>query len=125
MLLSTLSAALALSTMTAGAFATTAPAPAATPPAALPIPPPPPRVAQDANGNPMPPATPAPTGSTQVASVPTASPFLAIDRNRTGVVTKEQANGDPWLSTNFARCDADHNDEVNLSEYETCSTQMK
>jgi hypothetical protein len=72
----------------------------------------------------MPPPTPASAGSTQIASVPTASPFTVVDRNRTGVVTKEQANGDPWLSTNFARCDADHNDEVSMSEYETCSTQM-
>ncbi len=125
-LLSTLSAALALSTMTAAEAAKTPPAPSADPaPAALPIPPPPPRVALDANGMPMPPPPTSPVRTTEVASVPSASSFAAVDRAGTGVVTKEQAAGDPWLSTNFARCDGDHNDEVTQAEYDACSTQLK
>jgi hypothetical protein len=125
-LLTTLSAALAASTFTGIAVGKTPAAPSVSqPPVALPIPPPPPRVAKDANGNPMPPAAPVPAGSTQIASVPTASPFAVVDRNRTGVVTKDQANSDPWLSANFARCDADNNSEVSQTEYEACSTQLK
>lgn len=121
-LLSTISAALALSIVTSvnPAMATTPPTPASTTPAPLPIPPPPPRVTQDANGQPMPPAS---AGSTQIASLVKPSPFAVLDRNRTGVITREQASADPWLSAHFADCDADHDDQVTESEYEACSTQ--
>jgi hypothetical protein len=125
-LVSALAAAAALTTLTSATFAK-APPPASPPPppVVLPIPQPPSRVTADANGHPLPPAPPTSSASTQIASVPTALPFATVDRNKTGIVTKDQANGDPWLSTNFARCDADHNDEISQGEYEACSTQIK
>jgi hypothetical protein len=126
----TFSALLAASAVMGSALAKAPAAPpaapsASPPPAAFPIPPPPPRVAQDANGNPMPPPVATTSGSTQVASVPSAAPFATLDRSGTGIVTREQASGDPWLSANFARCDADHNNEVSQGEYQACSSQMK
>jgi hypothetical protein len=77
--------------------------------------------------NPPPTDTPAPPRSNMPMTghqtmTPTTPPdFRMLDKSGLGYVTQQQAASDPWLSKNFAMCDANHDAQVTTSEYAGCS----
>lgn len=54
---------------------------------------------------------------------PPITPFAMLDRDKAGYIKMDQAHGDPWLAQHFVQCDANHNEEVTESEYETCTSR--
>jgi hypothetical protein len=71
---------------------------------------------------PMAPRTNMPATGPQAMAPNTLPPdFTTLDHTGIGYVTQQQASGNPWLSTHFASCDADHNGQVSRAEFATCS----
>ena len=101
----TVLATLALAIGTSFVFAQTAPTqtnPANTPPARSPPP----------TDIPTAPRTNMPTTGAQMMSSKKPPDFTTLDRNGTGFVTQTDVASDPWLSKNFAMCDANHDGQV-------------
>lgn len=71
--------------------------------------------------SPRDPADPLGQGARTAPPMPQIQPFQVLDLDRNGMLTKQQANADPWLMRNFATCDADSNNEVTGSEYASCT----
>jgi hypothetical protein len=113
----TVLATIALAIGTGFVVAQTAPSPANAPPdAAPPV------------ANPPPGTTPRPrnamaprSGASATRSMMVPPDFGTLDRNGVGYVTQGEAASNPWLSRNFATCDADRNGRVTRAEYMTCA----
>ena len=59
--------------------------------------------------------------STQVEKVTTKHPdFITLDPNHHGYLTPDDVKQNKWLSTNFARCDANHDGHLSQQEYANC-----
>jgi hypothetical protein len=62
----------------------------------------------------------APT-STQVEKATTQHPdFLTLDPNNHGYLTLDDVKHNKWLSSNFARCDVNHDGHLSQQEYANC-----
>src|ERR1700722_3775990 len=62
----------------------------------------------------------APT-STQVEKATTPHPdFLTLDPNNHGYLTIDDVKHNKWLSSNFARCDVNHDGHLSQQEYANC-----
>jgi|HubBroStandDraft_6_1064221.scaffolds.fasta_scaffold804470_2 hypothetical protein len=59
--------------------------------------------------------------STQVEKATTKHPdFLTLDINNHGYLTADDVKHNKWLSSNFARCDVDHDGHLTQQEYANC-----
>jgi hypothetical protein len=59
--------------------------------------------------------------STQVEKATTKHPdFLTLDTNNHGYLTPDDIKHNTWLSTNFARCDVNHDGHLTQQEYANC-----
>jgi hypothetical protein len=58
-------------------------------------------------------------GSMKLASA--ARPdFDSLDVKKTGALTADDAKSNTWLSTNFTRCDTNHDGKLSREEYAAC-----
>jgi len=58
-------------------------------------------------------------GSIKLASA--ARPdFDTLDVKKTGALTADDVKGNTWLSTNFTRCDTNHDGKLSSEEYAAC-----
>jgi hypothetical protein len=46
--------------------------------------------------------------------------FRTLDINNRGYLTADDIKSNKWLSSNFARCDADHDGHLSQQEYANC-----
>jgi hypothetical protein len=46
--------------------------------------------------------------------------FNTLDTNKKGALTTNDVKGDSWLSTNFSRCDLNHDGTLSRQEYAAC-----
>lgn len=59
--------------------------------------------------------------STQVEKATTQHPdFLTLDTNNHGYLTADDVKHNKWLSSNFARCDVNHDGHLTQQEYANC-----
>jgi hypothetical protein len=59
--------------------------------------------------------------STQVEKANSKHPdFLTLDPNNHGYLTLDDVKHNKWLSSNFARCDVDHDGHLSQQEYANC-----
>jgi hypothetical protein len=59
--------------------------------------------------------------STQVEKASTKHPdFLTLDTNNHGYLSADDVKHNKWLSSNFARCDVDHDGHLTQQEYANC-----
>jgi hypothetical protein len=59
--------------------------------------------------------------STQVEKATSKHPdFLTLDPNNHGYLTLDDVKHNKWLSSNFARCDVDHDGHLSQQEYANC-----
>jgi hypothetical protein len=59
--------------------------------------------------------------STQVEKAASKHPdFLTLDPNNHGYLTLDDVKHNKWLSSNFARCDVDHDGHLSQQEYANC-----
>ena len=59
--------------------------------------------------------------STQLEKATTKHPdFLTLDTNNHGYLTPDDVKYNKWLSSNFARCDANHDGKLSQQEYANC-----
>jgi hypothetical protein len=59
--------------------------------------------------------------STQVEIATTKHPdFITLDANNHGYLTLDDVRHNRWLSSNFARCDANHDGHLSQEEYANC-----
>jgi hypothetical protein len=60
--------------------------------------------------------------STQVEKANTKHPdFLTLDPNNHGYLTPDDVKHNKWLSSNFARCDVNHDGHLSQQEYANCN----
>lgn len=58
---------------------------------------------------------------TQVEKTATKHPeFISLDPNNHGYLTADDVKQSKWLSTNFSRCDANHDGHLSQQEYANC-----
>jgi hypothetical protein len=75
----------------------------------------------DATGKDQPSPDLASPDSTQVEKATTRHPdFMTLDSNNHGYLTLDDVKHNKWLSSNFARCDADHDGHLSQQEYANC-----
>jgi hypothetical protein len=59
--------------------------------------------------------------STQVEKATTRHPdFMTLDLNNHGYLTPDDVKHNRWLTSNFARCDVDHDGRLSQQEYANC-----
>ena len=46
--------------------------------------------------------------------------FNSLDTQKKGSLTADDVKGNKWLSSNFSRCDTDHDGTLNRKEYSAC-----
>jgi hypothetical protein len=46
--------------------------------------------------------------------------FSSLDAQKKGSLTADDVKGNKWLSSNFARCDTDHDGTLSRKEYSAC-----
>ena len=46
--------------------------------------------------------------------------FNSLDAKKKGSLTADDVKGNKWLSSNFSRCDTDHDGTLNRKEYSAC-----
>ena len=46
--------------------------------------------------------------------------FNTLDTTKKGTLTADEVKGDSWLSTNFSRCDLNHDGTLSRQEYAAC-----
>jgi hypothetical protein len=63
-----------------------------------------------------------PTDSSKPAPVTTDKhpDFAALDQNNRGYLTMDDVKYNPWLSSNFSRCDTNHDGHLSQQEYANC-----
>ncbi len=47
--------------------------------------------------------------------------FKSLDRGSKGYLSNDDVSGDPFVSQNFGRCDADHDGKMTWDEFKTCT----
>jgi hypothetical protein len=47
--------------------------------------------------------------------------FKSLDTKNSGYLTADDLKSHKWLSKNFARCDSDHDGQLNQKEYASCT----
>lgn len=47
--------------------------------------------------------------------------FDSLDRNTKGYLISDDVSADPFLSQNYAKCDADHDGKLTWIEFKTCT----
>ncbi|MDR3388788.1 MAG: hypothetical protein P4L92_17210 [Rudaea sp.] len=47
--------------------------------------------------------------------------FNSLDRNTKGYLSSDDVSADPFLSQNFAKCDADHDGKLTWMEFKSCT----
>jgi hypothetical protein len=58
-------------------------------------------------------------GSTKLASA-SRPDFDTLDVKKTGALTADEVKSNTWLSTNFTRCDTNHDGKLSREEYAAC-----
>jgi Ca2+-binding EF-hand superfamily protein len=47
--------------------------------------------------------------------------FQSLDRQHRGYLDNDDISADPFLTENFANCDADHDGKLTWQEFKTCT----
>jgi hypothetical protein len=47
--------------------------------------------------------------------------FNSLDRNTKGYLTSDDVSADPFMSQNYAKCDADHDGKLTWMEFKSCT----
>ncbi len=47
--------------------------------------------------------------------------FNSLDRNQKGFLSSDDVSGDPFLSQNYTKCDADHDGKLTWMEFKSCT----
>jgi Ca2+-binding EF-hand superfamily protein len=47
--------------------------------------------------------------------------FNSLDRNTKGYLNSDDVSADPFLSQNYAKCDADHDGKLTWMEFKSCT----
>ena len=47
--------------------------------------------------------------------------FKSLDRGNKGYLNNDDVSGDPFVSQNFSKCDADHDGKLTWDEFKTCT----
>jgi hypothetical protein len=47
--------------------------------------------------------------------------FGSLDRNTKGYLTSDDVSADPFMSQNYAKCDADHDGKLTWAEFKACT----
>jgi hypothetical protein len=61
-----------------------------------------------------------PNKSGMQQAMATRPAFDTLDTKKHGSLTADDVKGNKWLSTNFAKCDTDHDGQLSRQEYANC-----